>query len=259
MADNVDIKTLFKAGAHFGHQKSRTDARSSDYIYSFKNRIAVIDLAKTRDMINDTLNFIAKKAQEGSTFLLVGSKLQAKEIIKRTATEIEMPYVIERWPGGLVTNFETVSRSIRKMVKTEEELAQNKFDHLTKNERLKIEKNLQKSDVIFGGLRNLKKIPDVIVVVDAKKEEIAIKEANNKKIPTVGICDTNTNPKILDYPIVSNDDSRAAIELIIGLIGKTIKENYKPQIKSEDVEERLEKKLEAKPESKKPQRKSTKE
>jgi len=242
MANKADIKELFKAGAHFGHQRSRTDARSSEYIYAFKNRIAVIDLEKTQKLINDSLSFISKKAQEGAVFLFVGTKLQAQEAVKKYAKELEMPYVIERWPGGLLTNFEVVFKSIKKMVKTEEDLAEGKFEHLTKNERLKIEKNLKKSELIFGGLKKLEKMPDVIVAVDASKESIAIREAQNKKIPVIAICDTNTNPKIIDYPVVSNDDSTSSVDLVLGLIAQEIKENYTPRVKEETkIEARVEK------------------
>jgi len=245
MSDKAGIKELFKAGAHFGHQRSRTDARSSDYIYSFKNKIAVIDLEKTQKSINDTCNFIAKRAAEGATFIFVGTKLQAKEIVKKYATEVKMPYVIERWPGGLLTNFDVVHKSIKRMVKDEQSLAEGKFDHLTKNERLKIDKNLKKSEMIFGGLKNLERMPDVIIAVDAVNEDIAISEAKNKKITVIAICDTNANPKDVDYPIVSNDDSRSTIELILGILTKTISENYKPKVvKEAEVEERVEKAIE---------------
>jgi len=244
MSDKASIKELFKAGAHYGHQRSRTDARSSDYIYAFKNKVAVIDLEKTQKAINDISNFVSKKASEGSIFLLVGTKLQAQEAIKKHAEELKMPYVISRWPGGLITNFDVVIKSIKRMVKTEKDLAEGKFDHLTKNEKLKIEKNLKKSENIFGGLKNLERMPDVLIVVDAINEQIAIKEANHKNIPVIALCDTNSNPKVIDYPIVSNDDSRSTIDLIIGILAKTIKENFKEKVQQTEVEERVEKAIE---------------
>lgn len=243
MADKTDIKALFKAGAHFGHQRSRTDARSSDYIYSFKNKIAVIDLVKTQKAINDTVNFVSKRAAEGSTFMFVGTKLQAKEAVKKYAEELGMPYVTERWPGGLLTNFEVVFKSIKRMVKTEKDLEEGKFDHLTKKERLKIDKDLRKSAMIFGGLKKMERMPDVLIAVDAVNEVISIREAQNKKIPVIAMCDTNSNPKTIDYPIVSNDDSRSTIDLILGLLAGAIKENYKPKVKEGDVEARVEKVL----------------
>jgi small subunit ribosomal protein S2 len=244
MAEKVDIKELFKAGAHFGHQRSRTDARSSDYIYSFKNKIAVIDLEKTQKSINDVVNFISKEAQNGATFMFVGTKLQAKEAVKKHATELKMPYVIERWPGGLVTNFDVVFKSIKRMVKTEKDLAEGKYDHLKKKERLKMDKDLKKSEMIFGGLKELERMPDVLIAVDVVNEAIAVREAKNKKIPVIALCDTNSNPKEIDYPIVSNDDSRSTIDLILGILAKTIKENYKEKVKETEVQERVEKSIE---------------
>jgi len=244
MADKADIKELFKAGAHFGHQRSRTDARSSDYIYSFKNKIAVIDLVKTQKAISDSVNFISKRASEGATFMLVGTKLQAKEAVKKYAEELEMPYVIERWPGGLITNFDVVFKSVKRMIKTEKDLAEGKFDHLTKKERLKIDKDLKKSEMIFGGLKKLEKMPDVLIAVDALNEAISIHEAQCKKIPVIALCDTNANPKTIDYPIVSNDDSRSTINLILGILAGAIKENYKAKVKETEVEERVEKAIE---------------
>lgn len=238
----VDIKTLFKAGAHFGHQRSRTDARSAKYIYAFKNKIAVIDLVKTQKLIEDALVFVEKTAKQGGTFIFVGTKLQAKEFVKKAAVETKMPYIIERWPGGLLTNYEMVTKSIKKMVKTTEDLAENKLDHLKKAERLKIEKDLIKSENIFGGLRELSRMPEAIIVVDATKEDIVIKEAKVKGIPVVALCDTNCNPSTIDYPIVTNDDSRAAIELIIGMIAETIKDNFQAKVEAK-TEERLEEKL----------------
>jgi len=244
MAEKADIKALFKAGAHFGHQRSRTDARSSDYIFSFKNKIAVIDLEKTLKSIDEVVNLISKKAQEGAVFMFVGTKLQAQEAVKKYATELKMPYVTERWPGGLLTNFEVVFKSIKRMVKTEKDLAEGKFDHLTKAEKLKMDKDLKKSETIFGGLKELERMPEVLIAVDALNESIAIKEAKIKRIPVIALCDTNSNPKEIDYPIVSNDDSRSAIDLILGILSLAIKENYKAKVKESEVEERVEKAIE---------------
>jgi small subunit ribosomal protein S2 len=243
MAEKADIKELFKAGAHFGHQKSRTDARSSDYIYGFKNKIAVIDLVKTQKSINEALNFVAKEAANGGTFLFVGTKLQAQEAVRKFAGELVMPNVTERWPGGLLTNFDVVIKSIKRMIKTEKDLVEGKYDHLTKAERLKMDKDLKKSETIFGGLRTLERMPNALVIVDASKETIAINEARVKGIPVIAICDTNTNPRVIDFPIVANDDSRASVDLILGMIAKEIKENYKPRVK-EETEERVEKAIE---------------
>jgi small subunit ribosomal protein S2 len=240
-----DIKGLFKAGAHFGHQRSRTDARSSRFIYGFQNKIAVIDLNKTRELLEKALDFIKSQAKEGALFLFVGTKLQAKDKVKEVAEALKMPYVIERWPGGLLTNFEVVSKSVKKMIQTQNDLAENKYEYLTKAERLKIERNLKKTQVIFGGLGKLERIPDVLFVVDAAREAAAVREAKRKGVVVVAICDTDANPAEIDYPIVANDDSRMLINLVLDLAAQAIKENYKEKPVVSDSKERLEKKLAA--------------
>jgi len=240
------VKELFKTGAHVGHLRSKTDARTHKFVYVFKNRIAVIDLDQTERQIQEMLKYLNAKAKEGALILFSGTKMQAKDKIKEIATQLKMPYVNQRWPGGLITNFSVVSKSIKKMVKTEKDLAENKFEHLTKNERLQIEKNLEKSKMIFDGLRDLERIPDVLFIVDAKEEDIAILEAKAKGIPVVALCDTNTNPNKIDYPIIINDDSKKSIDLVLDIIAEEIAKNYKARTVEnvgDKVDERVEKAL----------------
>jgi len=241
------ITELFKSGAHFGHRRNHTDARSHQFVYSYRNRVAVINLEKTIGQIETALVEIKARANDSAVFLFVGTKLQAKEVVKKTAEELNSPYIIERWPGGLLTNFDVIIKGIRKMNKTEQDLAENNLSHLKKKEILHIEKNLAKQKTVFGGLKNLEAKPDVLVVVDAKQEEIAVAEARKGGIEVIAICDTNSNPKIIDFPIVANDDSRKTIELIMSLIADGIKANFKPKAEaSEDkIEERLSDKVEA--------------
>ncbi len=237
------VRELFKAGAHFGHLRSKTDARTHDFLYSFKNKIAVIDLDQTVRQIKEAVNFLNYQAKEGRTVLFSGTKIQARDKIKEIAEKLNMPYVNNRWPGGLITNFPVVSKSIKKMIKTEKALAEKEYEHLTKNERLKIEKDLEKSKKIFDGLRNLEKIPEVLFVVDAKEEEIAVLEANTKNIPIVALCDTNTNPKNIDYPIIINDDSKKSIEVILDYFTNEFAKNYRAKVQKEDVDKRVDKAL----------------
>jgi small subunit ribosomal protein S2 len=237
------ITDLFKAGAHFGHRRNHTDARSHEYVFSYRNRVAVINLEKTAEQIQKALEEIAVIAAKGGSFLFVGTKLQAKELVRKAAEETGSTYIVERWPGGLLTNYDVIIKGIKKMNKTEEDLAENKLTHLKKKEVLKIEKDLAKQKTIFGGLKTLDGKPDLIIVVDAKQEDIAVAEARNQGVPIVGICDTNSNPRIIDFPIVANDDSRKTIELILNQIVGAIKSNFKP--KAEPVtEEKIEKRIE---------------
>lgn len=235
MSSNIPtVKDLFNAGAHFGHLRSRTDARAHDFVYTFKDRVAVINLDETVKQIERAVDFLNSQAKKGALILLSGTKIQAKDKIKEVADRLKMPYINERWPGGLITNFEVVSKSIKKMINIEKELAESKYDHLTKNEKLKIEKKLDKSKMIFDGLRTLERIPDILLVVDAKEEEIAILEAKAKGIPVVAICDTNANPKAVDYPIVANDDSRKTIAMVLDILADNFSKNYKAQAASQD-------------------------
>ncbi|OQA53009.1 MAG: 30S ribosomal protein S2 [candidate division WS2 bacterium ADurb.Bin280] len=227
------VKELFKAGAHYGHHRERTDARTHSYVFTYKNKISIINLEKTREMLEEAARLIEEVASKGGKFLFVGSKFQVKDKIEKVAQETGSPYVIERWPGGLLTNFQEVSKSIKKMIKTQDDIAQNKYEHLTKRERLEIEKNLKKTETIFGGLKNLDRKPDLIVIVDAKEEMNALLEAKKAGVKVVALCDTNANPKIVDYPVILNDDSKATLEMVLNLFKDAIKANFK-QIKTEE-------------------------
>lgn len=224
------LEDLFKAGAHFGHSKSRSDARSHRFVYTYRNKISIIDLEKTQAMLQKALDHIEELSKSGSTFLFVGTKLQAKDKVKEVAEKLKMPYVIERWPGGLLTNYEIINKTIRKMVKTEADLAEDKLDYLKKKEKVKLEKDLRKMNNIFGGLKNLERKPDALVVIDAKQENNAIAEAKKSGIDVIALADTNANPKDIDYPIVANDDSKATIALMLDLISETIEKNYKAKV-----------------------------
>jgi small subunit ribosomal protein S2 len=234
------VQEMFKAGAHFGHRKNHTDARSHKYIFGYKNKVAVIDLEKTRVLIEKALEQVEKKATEGAHIIFVGTKLQVQDLIKSAAESIDQSYVIERWPGGLITNFEMLIKRIKNMVKIENDLAEGKFEDLKKKEVLKIEKDLKKAHAIFGGLKNLERKPGLVFVVDAKKENIAILEARKQGITVIGICDTNSNPQAVDFPIVANDDSRKTVEMILSLVTDVYKKNFKPKEVAPEGEQAVE-------------------
>jgi len=241
------LEELFKAGAHFGHRKSRCDARAHDFVFVHRNKIAIINLEKTRARLEEALDFLKTAAKEGALFLFVGTKPQAREEVKKVAEALKQPYIVERWPGGLITNFDVVFKAVKKMLQREQDLAEGKFAAFTKKERLKIEKDLQKAKRILGGLAKMERKPDILVVVDAKEEEIALLEAKRAGLKVVALCDTNANPRLVDYPIPTNDDATAAVKLICNLIKETIESNYKVPVKTEGVDGRLQDKAEAKP------------
>jgi len=241
------VRDLYKAGSHFGHLKSRSDARADEYVFTHRNKVAVIDLDRTIQALEKALEFVKEQAARGAQFLFVGTKAQARDTIKQTAEVLGQPYIIERWPGGLISNYDVVVKSIKKMLATEKNLAEGKLEHLKKKERLKIEKDLAKTRRIFGGLEKLSRKPDVLVLVDVKEESNAVAEAKQAGIEVVALCDTTSNPREVKYPIVANDDSIATIKLILGLIGDAVKANYKaPVVKEaeEKVDARVEKALE---------------
>lgn len=223
------IQELFKAGAHFGHRKDKCDARAKDYIYLYKNKVAVIDLEKTRVMLDVASKFVAEKAMQGATFLFVGTKMQSKEKLRQVAQELRQPYIIERWPGGLLTNYSEVRKSINKIAASEELLASDKADSLKKKEKLKIQKDSDKIKHEFGGLVGMTGTPDVIVLIDPKAEEIAVKESATLGIPVVALSDVNSNPCVIDYPVIANDDSAKTIGIFLDIIKDSISKNYRPK------------------------------
>lgn len=223
------VRELFKAGAHFGHRKDKCDARAKDYIYLYRNKVAVIDLEKTREKLAVAIKFVSEKAQEGASFLFVGTKMQAREKVRQTAQELRQYYIIERWPGGLLTNYSEVKKSIKKIDTYGELLASEEADQLKKKEKLKIQKDLDKMKKEFGGLVGMNGSPDVIVIIDPKAEEIALKESATLGIPVVALADVNANPSVISYPVIANDDSAKTIGIFLDQIKDAISKNYRPK------------------------------
>lgn len=221
------LEELFKAGAHFGHKKEKSDARSRQFVYLVKDRVMIIDLVKTRERLKKALEFIGEKAKQGSTFLFVGTKPQVQSIIKKVASDISQPYIISRWPGGLVTNFDSIQATIKQAKKLEESMKEESFESLTKRERQKVASKLAKFNHSFEGIRDLTALPDVLIVVDGKREAIAIREAMAALIPVAGLVDTNADCRQITYPIPINDDSPKAVAVILDKIKEQINKNYK--------------------------------
>ena len=209
----VDIKDLLEAGVHFGHQTRRWDPKMREYIFGERNGIYIVDLQKTQAMFTDALRYVHDIAASGGTILFVGTKRQAQEVVAEEAQRCSMPYVNERWLGGLLTNFATVKKSIDRLRQIEMMLAEGRQDRLTKKEFAGLAKEQVKLDKNLKGIRAMKNLPDVIFVVDTKNEAIAVAEARKLRIPVVGIVDTNCNPDFVDYVIPGNDDALRAIRL----------------------------------------------
>lgn len=214
---------LAEAGVHLGHRTTKRSPKMEPYIYGVKNTIQIIDLDKTVEKLEAALKFLTEAASQGKTILYLGTKPSAKEVIKKYAKEVQVPYVIERWLGGTLTNFSTILSLIEKLNRMTEEKEKGDWEKYSKKERLLKERHLKRLETMVGGIRSLKKKPDVIYLVDLQKEKTAIREIRKCKIPSVAMVDTNINPELVDWPIPANDDAIKSIDLITGLVTEAIK------------------------------------
>ena len=216
------MKHLLEAGVHFGHQTRRWNPKMAPYIYTERNGIYIIDLQKTVGMIDDAYNAVSHIAGEGGTILFVGTKKQAQDAIKTEAERCGMFYVNERWLGGMLTNFKTIQSRIKRLKDIERMQEDGTFDVLPKKEVIQLKKELEKLERNLGGIKDMKKIPDAIFVVDPKKESICISEARKLGVTLIGICDTNCDPDELDYVIPGNDDAIRAVKLIVSKMADAV-------------------------------------
>lgn len=219
------LEELLAAGAHFGHRVSRWNPKMAPYIFTTKNRFHIIDLDKTLGKLKQAEEFVSSVAKRGGIILFVGTKRQAKDIIRTQAKAAGMPYVSERWLGGTLTNFKTIQRSIKKLFSREELLKSSRIDSYTKKERLMIEREVAKNTVLFEGIRDMKKLPDAMFVVDSNADKIAVQEARLTGVPVIAITDTNVDPALIDYLIPANDDAMKTIELITSRISGAIRDS----------------------------------
>ena len=222
LVPTVSIKELLEAGVHFGHQTKRWNPKMKDYIFGERNGIYIVDLQKTHRLLQDALAFAQDLAATGRTLLFVGTKRQAQEAIAEEAKRCGMPYVNERWLGGLLTNFVTVRKSLDRVRELEMMLADAAKDRLTKREVARLDKERNKLERNLQGIRTMKNVPDAIFVIDTRKEAIAVKEARKLKVPVIGIVDTNCDPDEVDYVIPGNDDALRAIKLFAGRIADAV-------------------------------------
>jgi len=237
MACNVTMKDLLESGVHFGHQKRRWNPKMKKFIFGVRKNIYIIDLQKTLRYFKYTYNIVRDFAAEGKTILFVGTKKQAVNVIKEEAIRCGMPYVNHRWLGGMMTNFNTVKKSIRKLDIIEKMEETGQINLLTKKERLILSRTKAKLEKYIGGIRHLKTTPDVLFVIDAVKERIAIKEAKRLGIPVVAPLDTNCDPDVIDYPIPGNDDAIRSVHLFAKTMADAIIEGKELAAQDgEDVE-----------------------
>ncbi len=218
----VSLREMLEAGAHFGHQKARWNPRMRPYIFGLRGGVFIIDLQKTVGLFQEALTFVQQLASQGKTVLFVGTKRQAQDIVAREAERCEMYSVQSRWLGGMLTNWQTVKRSVDKMRDLEQIDTDKRFAHLKKKEKLSLSKDHDRLKKVLSGVRDMSRRPDALFIVDTGREHIAVTEANKLGIPVIGIVDTNSDPTLIDYPIPANDDAIRSIELITKLVADAI-------------------------------------
>jgi len=212
------IEEMLKAGMHFGHQTSRWHPKMKPYIFGAKNGIYIIDLVKSQEMLKNALELIQKSVSEDKKILFIGTKTQVKKEMKEMCKQIEMPYVVEKWMGGCLTNFSVLKKTIKKFKDLSLKKETGKLNKYTKKERLDFDREIEKLELKVGGLVSLYKAPDLVFVWDIKREATAINEAKKIGIPVIGVCDTNSNPKYIDHIIPANDDATKTIKLVLNCI-----------------------------------------
>ena len=238
----VALKQLLEAGVHFGHQTRRWDPRMAEYIYQARNGIHIIDLQKTSKKLDEAYEFIKEASAEGKNILFVGTKKQAQECVKEAAEKSGMFYVNQRWLGGTLTNFQTIRKRINRLTELENMENDGTFEVLPKKEVVLLNKEKAKLEKNLGGIKEMVQLPDVLFVIDPKKEHIAILEARKLNIPIVGLVDTNCDPNDVDYVIPGNDDAIRAVKLIADTIANAVIEGR--QGESLDEEATLEEQVE---------------
>ena len=239
------IQEMIDAGVHFGHQTKRWHPKMEPYIYTVSKGVHIIDLEKTEEMLRKACDFLYEQASMGKIIVFVGTKKQSKDIIEKEAKRSGALYVNERWVGGTITNFETIKKNIDKLLSYLKSREEGKFSIYTKKERLLIDREIEKLQASYGGISSLRKTPEVLFVIDTKREKTAIREAKRSGVPVVAIVDTNANPEDIDYPIPGNDDAIKSVALIVRAIADAVEEGYKEFGKSEK-EKREKKEIEEK-------------
>ena len=224
MSEDLSLKGLLEAGAHFGHQTEKWNPKMKKYVFGEKNGIYIIDLAKTIPLAKNAYDFLKKTAGEGKPVLFVGTKRQAAPVVEKAAIDCGANYVTSRWLGGMLTNYKTVALSIDKIRKVEKMKETGDFGLLTKKERINIEKEVIKLEKVLGGIKEMRKLPGALFVIDPNNERIAIQEANNLGIPVVAITDTNCDPTGVDYVVPGNDDAIKSVMMFTEYFANSVSE-----------------------------------
>lgn len=234
MSSNINIQELLDAGVHFGHLTQKWHPKMAPFIFMEQNGIHIIDLNKTKAKLEEAQAAMKNIVKSGRKVLFVATKKQAKEIVANEAERVKMPFVTERWLGGMLTNFATVRKSIKKMQNIDKLASDGTFQNISKRERLQFEREKIKLERVLGGIADLNRLPAALFIVDAKREHIAIKEAQKLNIPVFAICDTNSDPSPIDFPIPANDDAAKSISIVTRLLTDAIIEGLNERKKEKD-------------------------
>jgi small subunit ribosomal protein S2 len=233
----VTIKDLLEAGAHFGHQTRRWNPKMKPFIFIERNGIHIIDLQKTVDCANRAYDVIKKTVERGDSVLFIGTKKQAKSVVEEEAQRCGQFFVTERWLGGMLTNFQTIRKSLARMKELRKLMGEGGgSEQLSKKERIRVGKELAKLEKVMNGIADLERPPGLIYVIDTKKEEIAVKEANKLGVPIVGVTDTNADPDLIDFPIPGNDDAIRAIRVITAMVADAVLEGRERSLEGREME-----------------------
>ena len=241
----TNFKELLQAGVHFGHLKKKYNPAMAPYIFMEQNGIHIIDLNKTLAMIEEAASAMKQIAKSGKKILFVATKKQAKTVVAETAKKLDMPYITERWPGGLLTNFSTIRKSIKKMDGIDKMKVDGTFDSLSKRERLQISRTREKLEINLGSIVKMNRMPEAIFIIDINKEHIALKESVKLGIRSFAVTDTNTNPNNVNFPIPGNDDASKSIAYIVDIVSKAIAEGLEERAEEQN-KKALEKQKKAK-------------
>jgi small subunit ribosomal protein S2 len=238
----ISINDMLKAGVHFGHQTSRWNPKMAPFIFGQKEGVHIIDLQKTQKELEKALNFVSDIASSGKKIVFIGTRRHAKKIIKDAAISCKMPYVVERWPGGTFTNYDTVKKQIEKLIDLREKEKSGEFEKYTKKEQLLFKDEIERLEKLFGGMVSMKELPGAIFVLNTVHDFTPIREAKKMNIPVVALVDTNSDPDTVDYPIASNDDAIKSIELMSKAVADAISASFKDEVlKTEDESKKLKK------------------
>ncbi|MCL5411246.1 MAG: 30S ribosomal protein S2 [Patescibacteria group bacterium] len=234
------MRELLEAGVHFGHQAKRWNPKMKPFVFTERGGVHVIDLAQTVQRLEEAHKFIKDISSKGGVVIFVGTKKQAQDIVKEEAEKVGVMYLTKRWPGGLLTNFESIKRTIKRLNDLEEKKKSGELSSFTKKEQLLIDREIAKLDELLGGVRKLTSLPDALFIVDSKKEENAVREAKKMGVPVVAIVDTNADPTKVDFPVPANDDALKSIAMLVKAIsdsyyeGKAIYEKEQAKAKKEE-------------------------